>query len=406
MTESTARPPGGYPAPLARGGAAAHLARTVALLDALEDVLAGRPDRPAPPPWCEARGWSRWLLDLDEASLEACEAHGPERVLAARADAPESLRALAREVEALSAWIPRAVARPGAEVRRASPRKRDQLEALAALAPRGVRRVLDLGAGRGHLTRRLARELGVPALGLERRDAVVGVARAIDPSPDVSFEAREIGPGLEVRPDDLLVGLHACGALGDLLAQVAAAQGAAVLLVPCCPQKIPGELRAPLSRRGRPLPRILLGLANVAGATEAGTTVAEAAHRRSVRHAVRLLLAEEGIATRPGEESIGVNRRQFRRTLAELAPKAFAARGLPPPSAARIEAAEARAQAEQRAIRRLMLPRTMLARPLELAVVLDRAAALEEGTGGPPEVLEAFPASVSPRNLVIRRGPP
>ncbi|MCA9604634.1 MAG: methyltransferase, partial [Myxococcales bacterium] len=207
-------------------------------------------------------------------------------------------------------------------------------------------------------------------------------------------------------PRDLVVGLHACGGLGDALVRAAAASGAAVLLVPCCPQKIEGEVRAPLSRSGRPLDRTLLGLANLAQATAAGTSVREAAHRRGIRHALRLLLADAGVETRPGDESRGINRKQFRRALADVAPQAFARRGLPAPSAAAVREAETRAAREHAAMRRLALPRTMLARPLELAVVLDRAAALEEGVGEPPEVFEAFEASVSPRNLVIRRGAP
>ncbi|MCZ7677918.1 MAG: hypothetical protein M5U28_03700 [Sandaracinaceae bacterium] len=52
--------------------------------------------------------------------------------------------------------------------------------------------------------------------------------------------------------------------------------------------------------------------------------------------------------------------------------------------------------------RRLALPRAMLARPLELALVLDRAACLAEH-GAAPEVLEAFDRAASPRNVAIVR---
>lgn len=372
------------------------------LLDAVGDILHDRAATPTPPSWSEERGWTAFLRGLDDATLEVCEARGPEHVLADRADAPPSLRALAEEARSVAALRALAPA-TGAAVAKASPKKRDQIEALAALAPRGARRVVDFGAGRGHLTRRLAAELGVDAVGFERREAVVRAARAIAPDPRVAFEARELDADVDVDGGDLLVGLHACGALGDLLIEAAATTGAAVLLVPCCPQKIPGEVRAPLSAAGRELSREVLGLANLAHATEAGTSVREAARRRLARHGLRLLLAEAGVETRPGEESLGINRKQFRRSLAEVAARGFGARGLPLPTEDAIRRAEARAAEEQALMRRFALPRTMLARPLEMAVVLDRAAALEAGRGPAPEVLVAFPASVSPRNLVIRR---
>ncbi|MBX3274115.1 MAG: methyltransferase [Sandaracinaceae bacterium] len=388
----------------ARPPIARHLAWIVALLDAVDDVLAERPTSPAPPPWCEGRGWTQYLLQMADSSLEAAEALGPEHVLAGDPRAPASLRALAAEVRE-AAVLPERAAPAAAPMRLASVRKQVQIEALVALAPRGVARVVDLGAGRGHLTRRLARALGVPAVGIERRAPVVELARAIEPGPDVAFEAREIDDDLALEPDDLVVGLHACGALGDRLARAAARAGAAVLLVPCCPQKIPGDVRAPLSSRGRPLARRVLGLANLGGATEAGTTVADSAHRRAMRHALRILLDEAGVPTHPGEEARAVNRRQFRRPLEEVAARAFGALGLPPPRDAALRRAAQRAAEEQAVMRRLALPRAMLARPLELAVVLDRAAALEEGAGAPPEVLRAFPPTVSPRNVVIHRPP-
>lgn len=376
----------------------ARLRAIVALLDAHEDILSARVASATPPAWCVDRGWEDYLRGLDEATVEQAEDRGPEHVL----DGPPSLRELAARVRELSRLERAAPAQALAEVRGAGARKRQQIAALAALAPRGRRRIVDLGAGRGHLTRELAATLGVPALGLERDARVVDTARAIAPDPRVRFERREVGAALDVGPEDLLVGLHACGSLGDALIDRAAATGAAALLVSCCPQKIDGEARAPRSRAGRALPRPLLGLANLARAAAAGTTPAEAARRRGTRHALRLLLAEAGVDVEPGEESRGINRKRFRHGLSAVAGPAFARRGLDLPSEGAIARAERRGVAEHEVIRRLTLPRTMLARPLELAVVFDRAAALEAaGEGRPVRVLEAFAPEVSPRNLVI-----
>ena len=381
----------------------ARLRAVVALLDAHDDVLVARVASATTPAWCLARGWDGYLRGIDDATLERAEDLGPEHVIGD--DAPPSLRDLAARVRSLSRLERAAPPASVAPVRKAGPKKRAQIAALAALAPQGRGRIVDLGAGRGHLTRELAATLGVPALGLERDGRVVDAARAIAPDPKVRFERRVVDEALEVGPDDLLVGLHACGALGDALIERAAASGAAVLLVSCCPQKIDADVRAPLSSAGRALARPLLGLANLARAAAAGTTPAEAARRRGARHALRVLLADAGVVVAPGEESRGVNRKQFRHGLAAVAGPAFARRGLARPSEAAIADAERRAAAEHAVIRRLALPRTMLARPLELAVVLDRAGALEAADAErAPRVLEAFDAAVSPRNLVIVRG--
>ncbi len=387
---------------------ARQLRRVVALLDAHEDVLAERVTGRDPPTWGEARGWSEFLLGLDEDVVAAAETGGAAEVLRAHPRTPEALRALADEaLEACSVHVAAPVTRAPA-LRRASPRKRDQIEALAALTPRGATRVLDFGSGRGHLTRRLAKAIGVPAVGFERSPAVVEAARTIDPDPAVRFESREIGPSFDVRPGDLLVGLHACGGLGDALIRCAVDSGAAVLLVPCCPQKIQTDVRAPLSGAGRPLARELLGLANLAaaeaGVSAAGVAAHDAARRRRTRLALRALLADAGVEESPGGEARGINRKRFREGLAAVAPLAFGRRGLARPSDAAIRQADERAVTTYARIRRLSLPRAVLARPLELAIVWDRAAALAEAGGPTPTVVEAFPSTVSPRNLLIRRG--
>jgi len=384
-----------------------QLRRVIALLDARADILEVRVTGPAAPAWCRERGWTPFLLGLDDATVDACEADGAARVLLRQEGLPASLRELA--IEALSASeIPSVSgAEEEAALLSASPRKRDQIAALAALAPRGAGRILDFGSGRGHLTRRLAKTLGVPAVGFERRPEVVAAARAIAPDPEVTFESQEIGASLDVRPDDLLVGLHACGGLGDALIRCAASAGAAVLLVPCCPQKISGEVRAPLSRDGRPLARELLGLANLAaaaaGVSAAGVSAVDGNERRRTRVALRLLLQDAGLTIAPGAEARGINRRRFREGLAGVAGPAFERRGLPAPSASAMRRADAKATEDYRRIRRFSVARALLARPLELAIVLDRAAALAEAGGAQPTVVEAFPSAVSPRNLLVRR---
>jgi hypothetical protein len=96
----------------------------------------------------------------------------------------------------------------------------------------------------------------------------------------------------------------------------------------------------------------------------------------------------------------GINRRRARAGLAEIAARALALRGLPAPTAAEIRAHEVEARRRYAAVRRLSLPRSMLGRLVEVAVVLDRAARLEE-SGSHVEVAAIFDRAATPRNLAV-----
>lgn len=379
-------------------GAHQRLRALCSWLAPLDDVLRDRVVRPDAPSWCERRGWTEFLLSLDDASVEAAEREGPAMVLSQRPGAPWDLQALAGEALELSSVRSVDAPAPGV-LRRASPRKRDQVEALASLAPTGATRIVDFGSGHGHLTRRLAAALDLPAVGLERSETSVATARAIEPRPSVRFEVVDVAD-LDARDGDLLVGLHACGDLGDALVRCAARTGAAVLLVSCCPQKTQSDPRRPLSSHGLTFDKSMLGLANLAAIGESGVASADAMERRRRRYALRSLLEASGLPTAPGEEAQGINRRRFARPLEDIAPLAFARRGRVTPNATAIREADERSRIEHARVRRFTLPRSLLARPLELALVLDRAAMLEEA-GGAPEVVEAFPRSRSPRNLAL-----
>lgn len=116
--------------------------------------------------------------------------------------------------------------------------------------------------------------------------------------------------------------------------------------------------------------------------------------------ALRSALVAAGQRVEPGEEMRGVNRRRATGTLSELVERAFAARGLTAPSTEAIESAGRSARSEYESARRWELPRVMLARLVEVWVALDRAAWLRS-MGYETEVLTAFEASVSPRNVAV-----
>jgi SAM-dependent methyltransferase len=374
-------------------------------------VLEGRPGGSGgePPAALVSRGWVSFLLSLDDDELAAIETRGHDADWPRRS--PPELTALvdeAREVSALPAF-PSLGEQPGPARRGETPRKRAQIDAFGRLvAPLAARatRVLDVGSGHGHLTRDLATKLSVPVVGLERDAALASRARELSPGASPTFAVTDVlREGLSPTGRDCVIGLHACGELGDLMAAaVAGARGATLALVACCPQKRRQPTRRPLVTGTDldvqlDLPRSVLGLANLAAreeGVEATRTQNLAARQR--RLALNRLLSDGGAPLRTGAEIDGLNRRTAQRDLGVLVARAFGLRGRPVPSRSAIEAAAAWARVEHARVRRLSLPRAILARVLEVYLLLDRAAYLE-ARGLRVEIGTLFPMSVSPRNL-------
>ena len=378
------------------------------------DVVAERPSGPDAPRWASARGWSEFLLSLDDDALHAAEA-GIADGLFLHPDTPPSLRELAERARALSApfELEADPAPSAARPRHVKPRKQTQLEAIAAIARDrfgDAERVVDFGAGHGHLTRLLFETLGASeAVGIDWDRARIRRAERIAGGPrfvhaDAATDERAL------RAGDLVVGLHACGGLGDALVTRALDAGAHVLAVGCCFQNTEARERRPCSRRGEAagfvVPKPLLGLANLSPRSFEGSADLRDKHRgRQHRHALRILLEARGVKVELGEEARGVPKERVRHGLAEIAGFAFRARGLEAPLESELEEAAARARVEHGRIARFALPRHMLARALELALIADRACLLEEA-GFEVEVRALFTPRASPRNLgIIARAP-
>ncbi len=363
------------------------------LVAATRDVLEARPGAGGgePPDVLVSRGWAAFLLSLEEHELVALETRGHDTAWPARA--PATLVALSeavREVCTLptfaSAGGPAAPsrARPGE-----TPRKRAQIDAFARLvAPLATRatRVLDVGSGHGHLTRDLAGRLGVPVLGLERDPALAGRARALSSGASPAFAVTDVlRDGLALSEGDCVLGLHACGELGEqMVTSAARSPGVDLVLVGCCLQKRRQASRAPLATpddtltRALDLPRGLLGLSNLSAREEGvEATRAENLAARERRLALSHLLSEGGAPMRLGAEIEGLNRRTAHRELPWLVARAFAIRGRPAPAPETIDEAAAWARIEHARARRLSVPRAILARLLEVYVLLDRAMHLE-----------------------------
>jgi len=392
--------------------APANLARALDVLIPALDIVEGRVDSGAPPAWSESRGFSGFLLSLSDADLARCEAEGLAACVASLPGAPTALVDLARATADATLVPPLAASPlppPAERLRSVGQRKRAQLEALlGAVAPLAARanRIVDVGAGRGHFTRLAADLFDVEALGLEREPDRVSAAETLARGTRARFVTFDVFKvDLALSPGDLPVGLHACGELGDRMVSAAALAPCDLVLVSCCLQKIGAPAREALSRsagsRGLVLPREALGLTNLtARPVGVEASLGEMLAMRERRHALLRLLRGRGLDLHPGEEMRGINRRRARAGFGDLAARALALRGLAPATPAEIREHEAAARIEFARMRRLDLPRSMLARLAEVAVVLDRAAALEE-QGHEVEVATAFDPEVTPRNLLI-----
>lgn len=389
------------------------LSRVLDTLLPVVDIIDGRVDDGVPPAWCEARGWTAFLLALDDDALALCEEQG---LLAALPGAPADLLDLARRVAELTRFptlAAEALPPPPTALRTVSARKRDQLSALLGAIgdmARSAARIVDVGAGRGHLTRIASGLFERDALGLEREADRVASATALAQRPEYPSGARFLAfdallQPLDFLPDDLALGLHACGEVGDRLVVAAALAGCDLALVSCCLQKIDADARAPLSSIGGAagfrLRKASLGLTNLSSrALGVETSLVATMAAREARHALALLLRRRGVAHAPGEAMRGINRRQAHHGFRVIAAQALALRSLAPASEAELAACEAEAHADFARARRLSLPRSLLARLGEVAVVLDRAAALEESGHG-ARVAVLFEAGVTPRNLAL-----
>jgi hypothetical protein len=219
-----------------------------------------------------------------------------------------------------------------------------------------------------------------------------------------------VSSGIGLMAGDLALGLHACGQLGDTLITEAIAARASVALVTCCVQKLRADKRDPISEKGKRLgftfQRGVLGLANLT-ARERGVEAptADIMRARWARCALRMALRNRGKMIGVGEEMRGINRRKAMGEPRALVEAGLRMRGERPLNDSEWRDLETSSRQVFEQVRRLTLPRNMLGPILELAIVLDRARALEE-TGYELELVRLFPHEASPRNLFVLAWPP
>jgi SAM-dependent methyltransferase len=387
-----------------------RLSRVLAVALPVKDILEQRVDDAAVPVWCSQRAWQPFLLALDEVALRRGEAHGLAELLPSLPDAPPDLLELAREVTAATElpMLSGVTALSTEALRSVRFRKRAQLSGLlsaVANMAEGATRIVDVGAGSGHFTRLSAQLFQRDALGLERNAERVASAqkRAQESAPTASFVTVDARDALQFAERDLAIGLHACGELGDRLIEAVARAQCDLALVSCCLQKISTPTRKPLSGNDQALElrREHLGLTNLTAQPQGvEASIAVTIGARQTRYALGQLLRGRGVVLEPGAEMTGINRRRANAGLAVVAERALALRELEPTTEAELAHYEALATGHYGVIRRLSLPRSMLARLVEVLVSLDRAAHLEE-RGLDVTVATLFDRAVSPRNIGI-----
>lgn len=264
-------------------------------------------------------------------------------------------------------------------------------------------------AGKGHLGRSLHRRTGRPICSVERDPALCEAGALLAGDQPQRFVAADVlHDPLDALPEEAaIVGLHACGRLGDAALRRARARQAPVALAPCCYHNSEALTFTPLSEAGRALD---LGLhRDDLRLPSTEEVVASARVRRLRRAELRYRKALDLLLRRHS----GVDRYT---PVGHLPPSALTGSFADFLAAVRLrrpvpdegpDAAALLAEAEVwvRQSRALGLFAAPFRRPLELWLVLDKALFLAEA--GYAVTLGRFCHRIdSPRDLLLLATPP
>lgn len=311
-----------------------------------------------------------------------------------------------------------------------TPKKKHEIESLLShfktlIAP--VEGVLDIGGGAGHLARHLARELRCPVESIDRDPVLQDKARRILEKPpwrhasmhSVRFKTGEFSD-VEypdpVDPGHWAVGLHTCGPLAWSHLKLVA-RGYSVLNVGCCYEKLNVHREIECSERARrsslPWTEEALYLAERGGVYRTQEDFEFQQRMQGHRFSLHQLLLQQGVdpdrAQAVGSAGRAVYEDRFssyvqdrrhhssdlRRALSSLSDRAcedFFQQVGP-----RVEK-----------MRFIAYLRNLLARPVELAILVDRAMFVEERMplqDHGVRLIQFFDPVLSPRNvaLVVRQ---
>lgn len=374
-----------------------------AILSACRDLWHPQPFRQESPAWC-AR-WPALAAQLLALSDDEC-AHLNDDGVAARA----LLAGHLPEVAALDALLalPFATARPQSLLDpfwdwEIPGRKRAQIEAFAAtVAPCG-RPLFDWCGGKGHLARLLALRWQALATTLEIDAALcadgAGLARRAG-AEHAFVVADALDPQAPLPADAHVVALHACGGLHRQLLRRAVTAGVAALdLAPCCYYHGVDEAYPAMSKHAAlPLDRDDLRLAVTETVTAAPRVARQSARAMAWKLAfIALRQRLDSAAYRTFKPVPSAwTRGDFESFCRQLAARERLA--LPEPLD--WPACEAEGWRRQHQVKRLSVVRHAFRRPLEIWLLADMAAFLEEA-GYRVSLAEFCPRRLTPRNVLL-----
>ncbi|WP_280554492.1 methyltransferase [Halomonas sp. 25-S5] len=388
-----------------------RFARLTALLAEWQPLWRPMPFQHRRLPWAEAHPeLADGLRSLDDAECARLQADP-------FTDSPLAERLPVAELAALVELPELPAEGPGLPAQWAEHMGGRKWQQVAAFVPRMAALpgavLLEWCAGKGHLARTLARRLDREVTGLEWQAALCrdGQALAERQGARVQLAQQDVLAPDAARwltADTQVAALHACGDLHGRLIELAAEQGSAVTLAPCCYHRTARVHYRPFSRRGRELAAAHgLSLTREDLAMAVQETVTAPRHVR--RHRQR------ANAWRLGFDAL---QRQVRGRDAYLPvpslaygrmPESFAGfcrwaaecKGLVLPAGIDWHAFEQQGQRRQAEVTRLELVRHLFRRPLEVWLVLDRQRRLEEA-GFRVELGTFCARELTPRNLLLR----
>ncbi|WP_136246960.1 methyltransferase [Halomonas borealis] len=355
-----------------------------------------------------------------------------EALLALPDDAAARLQDAPFEDSPLSAWLPVAelaaavdlprLATGGVELPAAwgegiGARKWRQIQAFAGCVPRvHEEHLVEWCAGKGHLSRTLARWHGRAVSGLEWQASLCesGQALADGQAQPVRLHRQDVladDAAEWLAPGRRVAALHACGDLHGRLLELAAASGAAVTLAPCCYQRTAADEYHALSRRGRSLMAehgLELTREDLSMAVQETVTAPPGVRRHRRRaNAWRLGFDRLQREVRGHDEYLPVPSLAYGRLPADFAGFcrwAAERKAVALPADVDWLAWEAEGWRRQAEVTRLELVRHLYRRPLEVWLALDRAWRLVEA--GQRVRLGTFcDRELTPRNLLIETLP-
>ncbi|QFT85472.1 hypothetical protein FIU88_10845 [Halomonas sp. THAF12] len=351
-----------------------------------------------------------------------------EALMALSDDETDRLQASPFDASPLAAWLPVDALAEAVELPRLASddtalpdawgegigaRKWRQIQAFAGcVAPDDAASLLEWCAGKGHLSRTLARRDGRPVTGLEWQASLceAGQALAERQGQPVRLHRQDVmaeDAGDWLAPGRRVAALHACGDLHARLLELAAERGAAVTLSPCCYHRTEAVDYRALSARGRALMAehgLTLSREDLAMAVQETVTAPQGVRRHRRRaNAWRLGFDRLQREVRGRDEYLPVPSCAYGRLpddFAGFCRWAADSKGVTLPDVVDWASFEAAGWQRQTEVERLELVRHLFRRPLEVWLVLDRAWRLVEA--GQRVRLGTFcERELTPRNLLL-----